>query len=46
LPKGLPDTMMIAFDTAKAGKTTLGMCATQNSTFSSIFSRRETFEKL
>jgi hypothetical protein len=40
VPKGLGSTMMIAFETAKAGKkTTLAMCATQNSSFSSIFSR-------
>lgn len=36
---------MVAFDTAKAGKTTIGMCATLNSTFSSIFSRSDTFDK-
>lgn len=38
-PQGLPATMMMAFETAKDRKTTLGMCATLNSTFSSIFSR-------
>jgi hypothetical protein len=40
IPPGVSTTMMIAFETAKTGKlTTLGMCATINSTFSSIFSR-------
>jgi len=43
-PEGVQGTMMIAFETAKAGKmTTLGMCATINSTFSSIFSRCESY---
>jgi hypothetical protein len=46
LPAGLPATMMLAFETVKERtRTTLGMCATINSTFSSIFSRTETFEK-
>lgn len=44
-PQGLPATMMMAFETAKDRKTTLGMCATLNSTFSSIFSRTYTFDK-
>ena len=43
VPSGLPSTMMIAFETVKERKSTLGMCATINSTFSSIFSRTEVF---
>jgi hypothetical protein len=43
IPAGLPSTMMVAFETVKDRKTTLGMCATINSTFSSIFSRTDTF---
>lgn len=39
IPTGLVNTMLIAFESAKAKKNTLGMCATLNSTFSSIFSR-------
>ena len=43
-PEGVKGAMMVAFETAKAGKsTTLGMCATINSTFSSIFSRCESY---
>lgn len=43
IPSGLSPTSMIAFESAKAGnKTTLSMCATINSTFSSIFSRTTT----
>jgi hypothetical protein len=43
-PEGVKGAMMVAFETAKAGKmTTLGMCATLNSTFSSIFSRCESY---
>ena len=45
VPAGIKGCMMVAFEVAKAGRsTTLGMCATLNSTFSSIFSRNETFE--
>jgi len=37
--------MMVAFDNAKVGrKTNMAMCATVNSTFSSIFSRTESYE--
>lgn len=44
--KDIGSLMMMAFETAKAGhKTTLGMCATLNSTFSSIFSRADTYEQ-
>jgi hypothetical protein len=39
MPAGMPVTMMIAFETVRDRKSTLGMCATLNSTFSSIFSR-------
>ena len=46
-PKGVSEAMIMAFETVKAGKkTTLGMCATLNATFSSIFSRTEIFESL
>ena len=46
LPDNLPATMMLAFETAKEkGRSTVGMCATLNSTFSSIFSRTEAFER-
>jgi hypothetical protein len=40
VPSGLPATMMVAFESAKSGSvTTVSMCATLNSTFTSIFSR-------
>jgi hypothetical protein len=40
IPSGLPATMMVAFESAKSGSvTTVSMCATLNSTFTSIFSR-------
>lgn len=43
--KDMNSQMMVAFETAKTGKlTTLGMCATLNNAFSSIFSRTEDFE--
>lgn len=45
LPSNLPATMIMAFETVRDRKSTLGMCATINSTFSSIFSRTCTFEK-
>lgn len=46
LPANLPSTMMLAFETVRErNKNTLGMCATINSTFSSIFSRTTTFDK-
>jgi len=46
-PKEVSESMLVAFETVKAGKaTTLGMCATLNSAFSSIFSRTETFENM
>ena len=46
-PKGVNEAMILAFETVKAGKkTTLGMCATLNATFSSIFSRTETYESM
>lgn len=45
VPKSASSLMMVAFETAKAGRaTTLAMCSTLNSAFSSIFSRTETFE--
>lgn len=45
IPSNLGGAMMVAFENAKVGrKTTLAMCATLNSTFSSIFSRTETYE--
>ncbi len=46
-PSGLTTTMMIAFEGAQGPKkTTLGMCATINSTFSSIFSRTEQYQNV
>jgi hypothetical protein len=37
--------MLVAYDTAKAGSTTvMGLCATINSTFSSVFSATATYE--
>lgn len=44
-PAGLPPTMIMAFETVKDKASTLGMCATLNSTFTSIFSRTTTFSK-
>lgn len=45
IPKSTSSLMMVAFETAKAGReTTLAMCSTLNSAFSSIFSRTETFD--
>lgn len=47
IPSGVSEAMMLAFETVKAGKlTTLGMCATLNKTFSSIYSKTETFESI
>lgn len=44
-PANLGAAMMVAFDNAKIGrKTNMAMCATVNSTFSSIFSRTESYE--
>lgn len=44
VPKNIGNVMLVAFETAKGGsQTTLGMCATLNSAFSSIFSRTDTF---
>jgi hypothetical protein len=46
-PNDLGGSMMIAFDNAKVGrKTNIAMCATINSTFSSIFSRIESYENI
>ena len=47
IPSNLGGAMMIAFDNAKVGrKTNISMCATVNSTFSSIFSRIDTDENI
>ena len=46
-PEGVNEAMILAFETVSAGrKTTLGMCATLNATFSSIFSRTDTYESI
>lgn len=43
----LGTAMMVAFDSAKVGrKTNMALCATLNSTFSSIFSRTESYENI
>lgn len=45
IPKEIGNVMLMAFETTKVGaSTTLGMCATLNSAFSSIFSRTDTFQ--
>lgn len=44
IPQGLPPTMMIAFESCKSNsKNTIAMCATVNSTFSSIMSRVDSY---
>lgn len=45
IPAEVSGAMMIAFESVKAGRTTtLGMCATLNASFTSIFSKCETYD--